>query len=221
MRVSIVIPCYKQAEYLPEAIESALNQNYKNKEVIVVDDGSPDFTSQIARKYPVKLIQQSNKGLASARNAGIMAMRGQWFLPLDADDIFLEGAVTEMIRVARNTDADIIAPSMQTFGTSQETVTLMASPTLEDFRTGNRIPYASMVKRSALLEVGGYSPRMEKGYEDLHLWVALLSKGKKIETIPQPLLLYRTKEESMWKDSLKHHSELMQQIYTDFPNFLP
>ncbi len=220
MKVTICIPCWNQAIYLPEAIESALNQTYKNIEVIVVDDGSPDNTAEIAAKYPIRLIRQSNKGLASARNAGIMAMRGQWFLPLDADDTFLEGAVEEMIRVAKATQADVIAPSMQTFGTSNETTTLMAAPTLEDFRLGNRIPYASMIKRSALVEVGGYSSRMS-AYEDLHMWVALLSRGYRIETIPQPLLLYRTKEVSMWTEALKHHKEHMDQIYKDFPNFLP
>lgn len=221
MKVSIVIPCYKQAQYLPEAIESALDQTYKDREILVVDDGSPDDTSEVAAKYPVKLIRQVNKGLASARNAGIIAMRGSWFLPLDADDKLHPDAVTEMIRVAKATNADIISPSMQTFGTSNETTILMASPTLNDFRTGNRIPYASMIKRSALQEVGGYSPKMVEGFEDLHLWVNLLTVGKTIATIPQPLLYYRTKEESMWTEARKHHAKLMNQIYTDFPNFLP
>jgi len=216
MKVSIIIPCWNQAIYLPEAIESALNQTYKNIEVIVVDDGSPDATAEIAAKYPVKLVRQSNKGLASARNAGALNMRGQYLLPLDADDILLEGAVAEMIRVAKATQADIIAPSFQTFGTSQEQIILMASPTLNDFRTGNRIPYCSMIKRSAFQEVGGYSPKMVEGYEDLHLTISLLCKGKKIETIPQPLMLYRTKEHSMIHEAQKHHVKLMTQIYQDF-----
>ncbi len=221
MKVSIVIPCWNQAQYLSEAIESALNQTYEDIEVLVINDGSPDNTLEVASKYPVKIINQVNKGLASARNAGIMNMRGQYMLPLDADDILLPDCVKELVRVAKATNADIIAPSFQTFGLAQETVTLMASPTIDDFRVANRIGYFSMIKRTALQEVGGYSPKMIEGYEDYHLTFDLLSRGKTIATVPQPLVLYRTKEESMWHDAQKHHVKLMEQIYKDFPQVWP
>lgn len=221
MKVTIAIPCYKQAQYLPDAITSALSQTYKDIEVIVVNDGSPDDTKEVAERFPVKVVNQVNKGLASARNAAIMNMRGQYFLPLDADDILMENCVEELVRVAKATQAEVIAPSFKTFGTSSETVILMASPELSDFRTANRIGYFSMIKRTALQEVGGYSPKMVEGYEDLHLWVNLLTRGKTIVTVPQPLVLYRTKKESMWTESLKHHKKLMDQIYKDFPEFLP
>lgn len=221
MKVTVAIPCWNQTQYLPEAIKSALKQTYKNIEIIVVNDGSPDNTKEVAEKYPVKIINQVNKGLASARNAAILNMRGQYFLPLDADDILLPNCVEELIRVAKVTNADVIAPSFKTFGLSEEVVTLMAAPTLDDFRTGNRIGYFSMIKRSALQETGGYSSRMF-AYEDLSLWIDLLSRGKKIVTVPQTLALYRTKKESMWTEAVsKHHKELMDQIYKDFPNFLP
>ncbi len=220
-KVSIIIPCWNQAQYLPEAIESALNQTYEDIEVLVINDGSPDNTLEVVSRYPVKVITQVNKGLASARNAGIMNMRGQYLLPLDADDILLPDCVKELVRVAKATNADIIAPSFQTFGLAQETVTLMASPTIDDFRVANRIGYFSMIKRTALQEVGGYSPKMVEGYEDYHLWFDLLSRGKTIVTIPQSLVLYRTKEESMWRDAQKHHVKLMEQIYKDFPQVWP
>lgn len=226
MKVSIAIPCWNQAQFLPEAVESALAQTYSDIEIIIVNDGSPDNTKEIAGEYAkkhsrIRVINQVNKGLAGARNAAIMDMRGKYFLPLDADDMLLENCVEELVRVARATDADVIAPSFRTFGTSRETVILMASPTLDDFRIANRIGYFSMIKRNALQEIGGYSPRMSKGYEDYHLWFDLLTRGKKIATIPQPLAFYRTKENSMWHDALKHHKELMEQIYKDFPQILP
>lgn len=218
MKVTIAIPCYRQAQYLPEAIESALSQSYKDIEIIVVDDGSDDNTSEVAEQYPVKLIKQVNKGLASARNTAIMNMRGQYFFPLDADDILLENCIAELMRVARVTDADVIAPSFQTFGIASDYVILMAAPTLADFRTANRIGYFSMIKRTALQECGGYSTRMDKGYEDLHLWFDLLVRGKKFVTVPNILALYRTKENSMWHDAKdNHHKALMEQIYKDFP----
>ncbi len=165
-------------------------------------------------------MSQINKGLASARNTGIMNMVfNEWFLPLDADDILKDNALEEIIRTINyNPEADIVAPSLKTFGTSNEQVILMPDPKLEDFRTGNKIGYCAAIRKSALLEVGGYSPRMVEGYEDLALWCDLLSRGKKIITIPEVLWLYRTKEKSMWKDITPEiHKKLLAQINKDVP----
>ncbi len=94
---------------------------------------------------------------------------------------------------------------------------ILGNPTLEDFKTGNRIAYCAAVRRSALLEVGGYNPRMVEGYEDLALWVNLLTRGKKLVTIPEVLWLYRTKQESMYtKITPEIHKKLLDQINNDF-----
>ena len=222
MRVTIVIPSYNQSKFLREAIESALEQTVEC-EVIVVDDGSTDDSLKVAREYEprIKVISQVNKGLASARNTGIMNAKGTHILPLDADDILVENCVEILTLAAEASDADVVAPSFRCFGEAEENIILMATPQLEDFRTGNRIGYFSLFKKPILLEVGGYSPRMEEGYEDMHLTINLLTRGKRIVTVPQVLVLYRTKKESMWKASLKHHKKLMNQIYHDFPEFLP
>lgn len=221
MTVTIAIPCYKQAQYLPEAIESALAQTYKDIEIIVVNDGSPDNTSEIAKRYPVKLIEQVNKGLASARNTAIMNASGYWFLPLDADDILLDTCVEKLVKKAMESEADIIGPSLMTFGLAREVTILQAEPKMKDFLSGNRLGYFSMTKLSDLKEIGGYSPRMEEGWEDLHLWFNLLSHGKRAVTVPEPLVLYRTKEESMWRESTKHAPKLWRQIFKDFPHLEP
>jgi glycosyltransferase involved in cell wall biosynthesis len=81
-KVSIVIPCYNQAHFLPDAIESAINQTYKDIEIIVVNDGSNDSTSEVAKRYKeVRLIEKENGHLSSARNAGIKAAKGTLILP--------------------------------------------------------------------------------------------------------------------------------------------
>ena len=222
MKISVVIPCYNQAQYLLGSIETVLSQTLQPHEIIVVVDGSPDNSLEVAQgyeRYGVKVINQVNKGLASARNSGIMAMTGEFFYPLDADDMMLENCIERVSQAIEETDADIIAPSFREFGMRNNDITLMSNPTIEDFKTGNRIGYFSAIKKSALLEVGGYSPRMTFGYEDLHLWINLLTKGKKIVTIPEMLVLYRTKEKSMIHEAQSHHEELMAQIYKDFPNF--
>lgn len=216
MKISIVIPCFNQAEYLADAIESALEQTLPC-EIIVVNDGSTDKSLEIAQRYPIKVINQVNKGLPTARNVGIMNMTGDYLLPLDADDILKENAVEVILSVIEATGADIIAPSFKTFGLQNEQVILPSHPTLEDFKTANRIGYFSAIKKEALLEVGGYSPKMLWGYEDFHLWFDLLKRGKKLVTIPEPLVLYRTKEKSMIHTALAHHDELINQIIKDFP----
>ncbi len=219
MKVTIGIPAYKQQEYLPDAIESAIAQTVEC-EIIVVNAGSTDNTKQIAENYGVKVINQVNKGLASARNTAIMNMTGDIFMPLDADDILMPDCVEKILQVFQFKNVDIVAPSFKCFGIGNEFITLMPNPKLEDFRAGNRIGYFSAIRKEALLECGGYSPRMIEGYEDLHLWLDLLSRGKKIETTPEPLVLYRTKEQSMWKEAkAKYHDALMAQIYKDFPHF--
>src|ERR687898_3616338 len=92
--VSVVIPCYNQARFLGEAIESVLAQSYPHFEVIVVDDGSTDNTSEVAASYAgVRYIRQENQGLAGARNAGIRRSRGSYLVFLDADDRLLADAL--------------------------------------------------------------------------------------------------------------------------------
>jgi glycosyltransferase involved in cell wall biosynthesis len=92
--VSIVIPCYNQAHYLPEAIESALAQTHRQIEVVVIDDGSSDNTSRVAARYPaVRCVSQSNAGLAAARNEGIRQSVGDFIVFLDSDDRLLPEAV--------------------------------------------------------------------------------------------------------------------------------
>lgn len=219
-KISFIIPAYNQAQYLAQCIESVLSQTVKPYEIIVVNDGSQDDTRYIAKSYPIKYIEQVNKGLASARNTGLMNMTGDYFYPLDSDDMMLENCLEKTTEtIEKNPDADIIAPSFKCFGKYNESVILMDNPQLEDFKVANRIGYFSAIKKEALLEIGGYSPRMIHGYEDYHLWVNLLSQGKKIVTMKDILILYRTKENSMITDAQKHHSELMTQIYKDFPNF--
>jgi len=225
--ISIIIPVYNGAEWLAEAIESALGQEYPI-EVIIIDDGSTDNSLEIAKKYiksswgySCKVISQVNKGLASARNTGIMNAKNNWILFLDADDILLPNCISQIEQRMRENDCDIIAPSFREFGLGNREVILMQEPKLEDFRTGNRLGYCAAIRRSVLLEVGGYSPKMVEGYEDLALWCDLLSRGKKVVTIPEVLWQYRIKKESMYtKITPEIHRKLIAQINLDVPKAL-
>ena len=101
IRVSIVIPCFNHAHFLREAIGSALGQTWPHCEVIVVDDGSTDKSSDVARQYGrVTLVRQENKGLAAARNAGLRASTGELLIFLDADDRLWPDAAHIAVSVA-------------------------------------------------------------------------------------------------------------------------
>jgi glycosyltransferase involved in cell wall biosynthesis len=90
----VIIPCYNQARFLGEAIESVLKQTYPHFEVVVIDDGSTDNTSEVAARYPgVRCIRQENRGLAGARNTGIRRSTGSYLVFLDADDRLLPNAL--------------------------------------------------------------------------------------------------------------------------------
>jgi glycosyltransferase involved in cell wall biosynthesis len=92
--VSVIIPCYKQAHFLPESVESVLAQTYPRTEVVVVDDGSPDNIAEVVGRYPgARCVRQENRGLAGARNAGFRASRGEYVVFLDADDRLSPNAV--------------------------------------------------------------------------------------------------------------------------------
>src|SRR5690242_15112878 len=92
--VSVVIPCFNQAQFLNEAIDSALRQTCPPAEVLVVDDGSDDNTAAIVAGYPsVRYLLQTHRGLAAARNTGLRHVQGTYVLFLDADDRLLSRAV--------------------------------------------------------------------------------------------------------------------------------
>lgn len=217
--VTVGIPSYNQEVYLAEAIESILAQSVLPYEFLVVDDGSTDKSLALARHYPVKVISQTNKGLASARNAVIMNATGDYVFFLDADDVAVEDCLKEIQKAIEETNADIIAPSLKCFGKAEDTIIISPTVTLDMFKNyQNFLPYCCAIRREKLLEVGGYSPRMEQGWEDLHLWITLLSRGATVKSIQTPLVLYRTKEDSMYTRSLLYALELKTQLKKDFPH---
>lgn len=90
--ISVIVPCYKQAQYLDECLQSVYEQTYPHWECIIVNDGSPDHTEEVAQRWlkkdkRFKYIYKENGGLSSARNVGIREARGEWIQFLDSDDL--------------------------------------------------------------------------------------------------------------------------------------
>ena len=125
--VSVVIPCFRQAHLLPEAIGSALRQSHRSIEVIVVDDGSPDNTEEVVRGFPgVRYVRQENRGLAEARNTGLSLAMGRYLIFLDADDRLLPEAMTSgLVHFAENPEYGFVAGHFRFIGYDGATI---ASP---------------------------------------------------------------------------------------------
>lgn len=115
--VSIVIPVYNGANYLDEAIRSALSQSYSNIEIIVVNDGSNDdnATEKIAQKYNdrIRYIHKENGGISSALNAGINAMRGEYFSWLSHDDLYEPEKIEKEVAQLRNSNDIVLCSGRQ------------------------------------------------------------------------------------------------------------
>lgn len=217
MKISIVIPLYNQQEYVADAIESALEQK-GDVEVIVVNDGSTDHSGDVARQYPVKYIKQKNRGLATARNVGIAFSKGDYVLPLDADDILLENCTEQVLKAIEEHRSDVIAPSFRMFGVNQGNIFLTSIPSIEEFKQANRLPYFSAFKRTLWEEVGGYNPNMKWGYEDWNFWLDVFKRHHSLCLLQEILVLYRTKEHSMIHDANAHASELWAQMRANHPD---
>ena len=111
--ISVIIPVYNVEKYLRECIDSVLSQIYKNLEIILVDDGSPDNCPQICDEYAekdsrIKVIHKENGGLSSARNAGISSATGQYAMMVDGDDWIDKETLSEMQQKAAEHDADCV-----------------------------------------------------------------------------------------------------------------
>lgn len=215
-QVSIIIPCYNLGNYLPEAISSVIAQTFENWEIIIVNDGSTDQTKEIIQeiliKYPDKQIiglNTPNNGAGCARNIGIAFSRGEYILPLDADDIihpdFLQK--TKAILDAHQT-IDIVYTDLKEFGLRNRIIRASEfNPHLLPVQ--NQLNYCSLFRRKVWEEVGGYRPNLIIGpnsiigYEDWDFWVGAVEKGFCAKRLPEPLLMYRIRSNS-------HYSKLVQ-----------
>ena len=121
MLVSIVIPIYSVADYLPICIESVLKQTYSEKEIILVDDGSPDLSPQICDEYAalypdIKVVHKKNGGSSDARNVGIENATGDYVLFLDGDDYWDDvNALEKLIQRVALTNADVLNFSFEKY----------------------------------------------------------------------------------------------------------
>lgn len=226
-KVAVIIPCYKQAEYLAEAVASVASQTYKNWECFIVNDGSPDNTSEIARQLmqqyadkEIFLIEKANGGLADARNYGITATNAEYVLPLDSDDCLEPHAIERLVQAIQNSsEYDIAYPDYQRFGADQgRVVCISEAEFLNPGRSDNGLPYCSLFRRAVWEKAQGYNTNMTWGYEDWDFWLSAYAHGHKAKHVAEHLFRYRVKNTSMLTNALKHDAELKSQLVLNHRN---
>jgi glycosyltransferase involved in cell wall biosynthesis len=213
--VSIVIPCYNTGRYVEEAVASARAQTCRDREIIVVDDGSEnastrDVLSRIAStSTDVTMLRIPHGGVSGARNAGIRAARGRYILPLDADDWIDPAYIEKTVPAAEaNPDVGIVYTDVMLFGTVSGRWALppYAFPGI---LIGNMIPSAALFRREDWEAVNGYNLNME-GMEDYDFWLSLIERGRQVVRIPEPLLHYRRRPDSQ---GARHTRQAIIRIY--------
>ena len=200
-RVSVIIPCFNHGKYLDESIGSVLSQSFNDVEIIVVNDGSTDHETlnilALLDGKGCRVLNTPNQGLAAARNTGIAACRGEFILPLDADDRISAGFVREAVRAL---DADpsvaIVYSRVCFFG---EADGVWKQP---DFSVGrllieNMIVASAVFRRDDWLSAGGYRPAMKEGWEDWDFWLALVERSAKVIRLDNETFYYRIRHDSM------------------------
>lgn len=210
--VSIIVPCYKQAEYLAETLDSVLAQTYQNWECIMVNDGSPDNTEEVATRYVAmderfKYYWKENGGVAKARNYGIMHSYGEFVLPLDADDLieptYVEKAVDWFLRYP---ETKLVYCKADRFGKENGYWNLEAYD-YEKFIWRNCIFCTALYRRTDFNQTGGYNSNMIYGDEDWDFLLSLLKKDDLVHRIEEVLFHYRIKSESRTTGSAMLHVE--------------
>jgi glycosyltransferase involved in cell wall biosynthesis len=210
--VSVVIPAYNCARYLPETIESALSQTLPPLEVIVIDDGSTDDTAEVLARYEgrIRYAHQRNMGISAARNAGIRLARGTLIAFLDADDIWLPSMLAQECDALSRTGAGVAHAGFYNWdSTTDEKFPPARDNSLFDgycYRkffwneTGDPAS-AYMVRRSCFDAVGLFDEAIPGGCcEDLEMWTRLARRFP-FTYINAPLVLRRQHASNITRNS--------------------
>lgn len=220
-KVSIIMGIYNCEETLADAIDSIVNQSYKDWELIMCDDGSSDRSIEIAMSYvslhPQKmyLIQnEKNKGLAFTLNRCLKMSKGKYIARMDSDDISIKERLEIQVDfLERNHKYDVVGSNMIVFNAEGEQGIryIKEECNYESLKFG--VPHAHptiMMRKSAYDSIGGYSIRKNiTRCEDLDLWIKFYSKRKLGYNIQYPLLKYRESLDSYKKRKVRYGFETM------------
>ncbi len=238
--VSVIIPAYNAEAFIAKTLASVLAQTYRRLEVLVVDDGSSDRTVGIVRQFSqqdsrIRLLQQSNAGVAAARNLAIEAAQGEFIAPVDADDIWYADNIAQQVQAMQRAEPPVglvYSWSVDIDEQDQPTGGFRAADISGDVYTtlighnfiGNAS--ATMMRRACLEHVGSYSPDLRaqqaQGCEDWDLYLRI-AEHYQFQAVPKFLIGYRKVSNSMscdYQTMARSHALIMSSVQQQYPNIL-
>lgn len=205
--VSVVIPAYNVERYVATAVRSALEQTHGALEVIVVDDGSTDGTTDALAEFgaSITVLNKENGGIGSARNHGIRAARGEIIAFLDADDLWLPERVTRCLDQLAQADAAFVtsdAALIDEAGVAlgacySDLEPFPARDLAQEIVRRNYVFVSVLVRRNALDRVGHFDEGGPTGAEDYDMWLRLVANGCMPSCVREPLAGYRIRHGSL------------------------
>ena len=234
-KVSIGVPVYNVAEYLPQCLDSILNQTFQDFEVILVDDGSTDNSFEICQEYVAKdsrfrLIHQKNKGLAGARNTIIKNVKTEYIAWVDSDDWIEENYLKLLIDTQEKTDADMVTMGHKVYQDGTVYIANYAERFGEHQNSEGAIPAEYMIEDLIRfnLMLPGYWGGVDRisiykgvfckeGYnhEDISSRHKLYLRANKIIAIPDMLYVYRVRSGSITNGGI-HTFEKAKEVLNTF-----
>lgn len=158
VKISVIVPCYKVEQFLEKCVKSILNSSFMDFEVILVDDGSPDKSGEIADKlseqdYRIRVIHKQNGGVVKARETGVEAAQGEWITFVDSDDSITPNALEDLYNASIGKDTDIVIG----FPLGKKFPVIPDNYDIEQYRSdiisGTRIqaaPWGRLIRRSII-----------------------------------------------------------------------
>lgn len=214
--ISVLMPIYNCDRYILSAIGSIREQVFKNTEIVVVNDGSTDASSEILKLIAredkrIVLLEQANKGIVEALNAGLAVCRGEFIARMDGDDLSLPDRLEKQLRfLLENTSVSAVGGQFQTFVGDEPPADVSRLPLRHEeidamlLRTAGQgfLHPAVMMRRTDLVAVGGYRAAYPYA-EDLDLFLRMAERGR-LANLPDSIYLYRRHSEAV---SLKHRAK--------------
>jgi glycosyltransferase involved in cell wall biosynthesis len=219
VRIAVVIPCHNDGATLPETLDSLRQQ--EQCEVVVVDDGSDAgdtlaVLAEVERRLGIRVIRQPNRGPGAARTAGAAATTARYVFPLDADDLVVPGALAALADALDGDDALALAwGDTQMFGGATHLSRKVRDVDPWLLSHLNPLPTATLVRRRALDEVGGWSP--DVGYEDWDLWMSLAERGWRGRHVGRVVALHRVRDSSRFAHDRERHERIVAELRRRHP----
>lgn len=217
--ISVVVPVFNTRQYLPDCLDSLIQQNYSNMEVIIINDGSTDGSEEVIQKYTrshsfIRSITQTNKGVSAARNSGINEARGEFIFFLDSDDYLVPNAFSKCMEAINAHEADIVLFSAKltssefTLPTKKEFIWSRPSKILHEPKSGadlftacnltdgffNTMSSMYLAKDSCIQDLRFHLNLL---HEDNVFTPQLMLNANKAVVIPDKLLIHRIRSNSI------------------------